>query len=128
MTTTQILLLALFLLIVYRFVKKSMVSKSVKHYEPEEVRGLMKSGRNHILLDVRTPKEHSDQNIKGSILIPLYELKTRAGELKKFKDKEIICYCRTGNRSVNAAAKLKKMGFITANMKGGRICRKDIFI
>ena len=61
MTTTQILLLALFLLIVYRFVKKSMVSKSVKHYEPEEVRGLMKSGRNHILLDVRTPKEHSDQ-------------------------------------------------------------------
>ena len=119
MTTTQILLLALLLLIVYRFVKKSMIAKSVKNYEPEEVRGLMKNSRNHILLDVRTPKEHSDQNIKGSVLIPLYELKTRADELKKYKDKEIICYCRTGNRSVNAAVKLKKMGFNTANMKGG---------
>jgi rhodanese-related sulfurtransferase len=119
MTTTQILLLALFLLIAYRFVKKSLVAKSVKHYEPEEVRGLMKSTRNHILLDVRTPKEHSDQNIKGSVLIPLYEIKSRANELKKYKDKEIICYCRTGSRSVNAAAKLKKMGFNTANMKGG---------
>jgi rhodanese-related sulfurtransferase len=41
--------------------------------------------------------------------------------MKKFKDAEIICYCRTGNRSLNAAAKLKKLGFNAANLKGGII-------
>jgi len=51
----------------------------------------------------------------------LYELGTRSDELLKYKDKEIICYCRSGNRSLTAAAKLKKKGFNSANLKGGII-------
>ena len=121
MTTTQVLLLILGAFIIYTYVKKSLVNRSVKHYEPDEAAEKVKTSKNVILLDVRTAAERKQQHIKGSFHIPLQEINTRANELDKFKDKEIICYCRSGNRSVTAAAKLKKKGFNSANMRGGII-------
>lgn len=121
MTAIQVLLLIFGLFIVYTYTKRILVNRSVVHYTPDETKERVKNNRNVILLDVRTPSERKQQQIKGSIHIPLYEIEKRASELEKFKDKEIICYCRSGNRSVNAAAKLKKKGFNSANMKGGII-------
>ncbi len=121
MSATQIILIVLGLLIVYTYVKKSMVNRSVKHYNPDEAKEKIKNNKNTILLDVRTPGERKQQHIKGSLHIPLHEIDSRSKELDKYKDKEIICYCRSGNRSVNAAAKLKKKGFNSANMRGGII-------
>ena len=74
-----------------------------------------------VLLDVRAQTERKQGSIKGSFHIPLPSITSSQNELKKFKDAEIICYCRTGNRSLNAAAKLKKLGFNAANLKGGII-------
>jgi rhodanese-related sulfurtransferase len=74
-----------------------------------------------ILLDVRNEKERSEQNIKGSVNIPLQEISSRQNELNKFKDKEIVCYCATGSRSLSAASRLKRNGFKTANLKGGML-------
>lgn len=119
MSTAQIILLALGLFIIYTYVKKITVSRSVVHYEPDEAKEKVKNSRNVILLDVRTPAERKQQHIKGSLHIPVYEINSRAGELEKYRDKEIICYCRTGSRSITAAAKLKKKGFNSANMRGG---------
>lgn len=121
MTSSQIVLLVLGALIVYVYVKKYLTMKSVKHYDASEAAARMKNNRNVVLLDVRTPKERKENHIKGSLHIPLYELKAKANELNKYKGKEIICYCRSGNRSVNAAATLKKLGFNAANLKGGII-------
>ena len=39
--------------------------------------------------------------------------------LEKYKSKEIICYCASGSRSVNAGLKLKKAGFTVGNLRGG---------
>ena len=72
-----------------------------------------------VLLDVRTDTERKQGSIKGSYHIPITSISSSENEMKKFKDAEIICYCRTGNRSLNAAAKLKKLGFNAANLKGG---------
>ena len=72
-----------------------------------------------VLLDVRTDGERKRGSIKGSFHIPLATLHSSQNELKKFKGAEIICYCRTGNRSLNAAAKLNKLGFNAANLRGG---------
>jgi len=59
------------------------------------------------------------QSITKSIHIPLAEISSRVDELDKFRNQEIICYCKTGIRSLSAASKLKKNGFNAANLKGG---------
>lgn len=121
MTTLEIILLSAIALIVILRIKKYISARNIKHYSGSEVKELLKSGNNHILLDVRTPAERKSQSIKNSLHIPLHELRQRQEELKKFKDKEIICYCRSGNRSVSAAVLLHKSGFNSANLKGGII-------
>ncbi|MCL5031167.1 MAG: rhodanese-like domain-containing protein [Bacteroidetes bacterium] len=121
MTTSQILLLIFAALVIVLYVRRFFRNKNIKHYDPNEAAEKIKKSINVILLDVRTPTERKEQFIKGSFHIPLYELEKRIDELMRFKNKEIICYCRSGNRSLTAAAKLKKKGFNSANLKGGII-------
>jgi len=121
MTTEQILLYALIALIVFYVIRKILMIKSIKHYSAQEASLKVKKERNVVLLDVRTDTERKQGSIRGSYHIPITSIATSENELKKFKDAEIICYCRTGNRSLNAAAKLKKLGFNAANLKGGII-------
>lgn len=121
MTTSQILLLIFAALIVFLYVRRFFRNKNIKHYHPNEAAEKIKKSINVILLDVRTPSERKEQSIRGSFHIPLYELEKRMDELTRFKNKEIICYCRSGNRSLTAAVKLKKKGFNSANLKGGII-------
>jgi rhodanese-related sulfurtransferase len=115
----QIVLILLAGFIVYTFVEKLLLTKTIKQYSASEANEVVKKSRNAVLLDVRTSSERSAKQIKGSIHIPINELRNRSSELKKFQDKEIICYCRTGNRILNAASMLKKQGFNSANLKGG---------
>jgi rhodanese-related sulfurtransferase len=121
MTTSQIILLIFAALIGFFYLKKFISTRGIVQYEPVDAATKLKSSSNIIFLDVRTPKERKERSIKGSIHIPLYELGTRSDELLKYKNKEIICYCRSGNRSLTAAAKLRKKGFNSANLKGGII-------
>jgi len=115
----QILLYAIIAVVLFFIIKKALLIRSIKHYSPVEASGQLKQNRGSVLLDVRTFVERKEENIKGSLHIPLPEINNKAAELKKFKDKEIICYCRTGSRSLNAASKLKKHGFTVANLRGG---------
>jgi rhodanese-related sulfurtransferase len=121
MTTEQILLYALIALIVFYVVRKILIIKSIKHYSAQDASLKVKKERNVVLLDVRTDTERKQGSIRGSFHIPITSISSDLNELKKFKDAEIICYCRTGNRSLNAAAKLKKLGFNASNLKGGII-------
>lgn len=119
MDSGQIFLYVIIALILFFIVRKVLLYKSVKHYSPVDVSLKLKKERNVVLLDVRTDMERKQDYIKGSHHIPLMDISSSESELKKFKDAEIICYCRTGNRSLNAAAKLKKMGFNAANLSRG---------
>jgi rhodanese-related sulfurtransferase len=121
MTTEQILLYALIALIVFYVIRKILMIKSIKHYSAQEASQKVKKERNVVFLDVRTDTERKQGSIRGSFHIPITSIANSETELKKFKGAEIICYCRTGNRSLNAAAKLKKLGFNAANLKGGII-------
>lgn len=119
MTTEQIFLYALIALLAFYIIRKILMMKSIKHYSALEASQKIKKERNVVLLDVRTESERKKNLIRGSYHIPITSLASSDSELKKFKDAEIICYCQTGNRSLNAAAKLKKLGFNAANLKGG---------
>lgn len=121
MTTGQIILYLFILLIIYYVGKKIYLIKSIKQYSPVDASAKVKKERNVVFLDVRSDKERKQSSIKGSYHIPVIDIKAREQELKKFKDAEIICYCHTGNRSLTAASKLKKMGYNASNLSGGMI-------
>jgi rhodanese-related sulfurtransferase len=73
-----------------------------------------------LLLDVREQAEYALSHILNSRGLPLSQIEARAGDLQKFKDKPVIVYCATGNRSSTAAAALKKHGFSkVVNLSGG---------
>lgn len=119
MDAGQIFLYIIIALIGFYIIRKVLIYRSVKHYSPVDASLKLKKERNVVLLDVRTSQERKQDYIKGSHHIPLLDISSSQNELKKFKDAEIICYCRTGNRSMGAAAKLKKMGFNSANLSRG---------
>ncbi|NPA16155.1 MAG: rhodanese-like domain-containing protein [Aquificae bacterium] len=84
----------------------------------EEFKKLMKE-KNVIILDVRTPEEYEkDGHIKGANLIPVQLF--RYIYLAGFRDKKVLVYCRSGNRSVTASQMLEQMGIKNVyNLKGG---------
>ena len=88
-----------------------------KNIGPEELSRKMSSGEDFLLLDVRTPQEHASQAIEGSYLLPLQDLGSRINELPK--DKEIVVYCRVGNRSAYACSFLSRLGYKVNNLEGG---------
>ena len=90
---------------------------SCQNIGPEELTEKMKSGEDFFLLDVRTPTEHATQAIEGSSLIPLQELGHRMRDLPR--DKEIVVYCRVGNRSSAASSFLVRHGYNVKNLEGG---------
>jgi rhodanese-related sulfurtransferase len=64
-----------------------------------------------LVLDVRETGEWSSGHIQGARHIALAQLEKRISELDKFKDRPIIIYCASGNRSSSACGQLKKGGF-----------------
>lgn len=75
-----------------------------------------------LLLDVREDAELSQGRIARAKHIPLSVLKQRVGELTKYREKPIITFCRSGNRSVEAGTLLKKNEFEKVfHMKGGML-------
>jgi thioredoxin len=63
------------------------------------------------ILDVRTPNEYYSGYIEGAKLLPLQQLNERISELDAYKDKDVLVYCRSGNRSTVASQILIKNGF-----------------
>lgn len=86
----------------------------------EEVKARMDAGEQLNLVDVREPHEHADFNIGGT-LYPLGKIQTMmVDELEPLKEAELIIYCRSGNRSGQAAMILDMLGFRnTKNLVGG---------
>jgi rhodanese-related sulfurtransferase len=86
----------------------------------EEIKARIDAGESLNLIDVREPHEHADFNIGGT-LYPLGKLQTmQVDELEPLKEEEVIVYCRSGNRSGQAAMILDMLGFKnTKNLVGG---------
>jgi len=88
----------------------------------EEVKKRMDAGEKLNLVDVREPYENAEFNI-GGVLLPLGDIQAMAvDEIENLKDEEVICYCRSGNRSGQACMILEMMGFTnTKNLTGGML-------
>jgi rhodanese-related sulfurtransferase len=73
-----------------------------------------------LVVDVRDPGEYGTGHILGAKNWPLDHIGERGGEAAKRKDKPVIVYCDTGDRTPKAAAALRKLGFTrVVNLSGG---------
>lgn len=79
------------------------------------------SGDDIIILDVRTQEEFNEGHIPGAILIPNETILDEQPALLPDLDAEILIYCRSGNRSAQAANKLIAMGYTDVVDFGGII-------
>ena len=69
------------------------------------------------VLDVRTPEEVAKGRIKGSVHIPLDEIRERIGEIPR--DRELVVACQSGLRSYIPCRILSQKGFNPQNLSGG---------
>jgi rhodanese-related sulfurtransferase len=95
---------------------------------PEEVKQRMEAGEKLNLVDVREPAENEDFNI-GGILHPVGRVREMDIDgLEQLKGEEVIVYCRSGNRSGQAAMILETMGFTNVkNLTGGMLAWVEKF-
>lgn len=79
-------------------------------FAPTDNSGLKEAVKNGaFLVDVRTPAEFSGGSVKGAVNIPLDKVQS---QLSKFKNKKnIVVFCRSGNRSSQAKSILEQNGF-----------------
>lgn len=76
------------------------------------------------LLDVRNPQEVAVESVPGATNIPLPQLRSRLAELPK--DKEIMAFCRSAQRSYYATRILLQNGFKVRNISGSMLSRSMI--
>lgn len=84
---------------------------------PEEAKEMMTEG--NMILDVRTQQEYKEGHIAEAVLIP-HDI-ILAGDLERLPDKDqtILVYCRSGNRSGQAARALVDAGYTAVYDFGG---------
>jgi rhodanese-related sulfurtransferase len=94
----------------------------------EELKARIDAGESLHLLDVREPAEHDEFNIGGTLL-PLGRIRNmETDDIDDWKDEEVICYCRSGNRSGQACMILESAGFTNVkNLMGGMMTWQDRF-
>lgn len=80
---------------------------------------VVQAGAAHQLIDVRTPQEFASGHIAGAINIPVEEIGQRLGEVSK--ETPVVVYCRSGNRSAQAAQILASAGYTGIYDLGGVI-------
>lgn len=91
---------------------------SMESITTSELRELLASDFNGILIDVREPHEHAIANIEQARLIPLGTLQ---GELATLpRDRDIYVHCKSGMRSAKAVNLMIENGFTRVkNVSGG---------
>ena len=86
-----------------------------------DAKARMDSGDTIVVLDVRTQEEYDAGHIAGAMLLPNETiLDTQPSELPDL-NAEILVYCRSGNRSAQAANKLLALGYTNVVDFGGII-------
>jgi rhodanese-related sulfurtransferase len=90
--------------------------------ESKEIKLRLENGEKLHLIDVRQPEEHTDFNI-GGILLPLAEIMSmQIDSIEDLKEEEVICYCRSGQRSMQSCMLLESLGFKNVkNLAGGML-------
>ena len=95
--------------------------RSYTQISQKEAQQMMEQDGTQIIVDVRTQEEYDSGYIPGAICIPNESIGTAQPEELPDLDQVILIYCRSGNRSKQAAQKLFDMGYTNVYEFGGII-------
>ncbi|HUO57493.1 MAG TPA: molybdopterin-synthase adenylyltransferase MoeB [bacterium] len=96
------------------------VEKAKDDIDALELKVMLDEKQDFTLIDVREKNEFDIARIEGAILFPMSQLPIKYKELEKYKGKEMVIMCKTGNRSKRAQQFLKSQGFDkVTNLAGG---------
>jgi molybdopterin/thiamine biosynthesis adenylyltransferase/rhodanese-related sulfurtransferase len=85
-----------------------------------ELKAKFDAGERFALIDVREPVEWDIVHIEGAELVPKGDILSGTGLAKIPQDRPTVLYCKTGIRSAEALAALKRAGFADAtHLQGG---------
>ncbi|MFT6915655.1 MAG: phage shock protein E [Motiliproteus sp.] len=72
-----------------------------------------------LIIDVRTTAEYADNHLPQALHIPYQQIKKQFAQLEIRKDRAVVLYCRSGNRSGIAYKTLKSQGYSALYNGGG---------
>ena len=87
----------------------------------DEAKEMMGRSDGHVVVDVRRQDEYDAGHIPGAVLIPNESIEANRPEKLPDLNQVILIYCRSGNRSKQAAQKLADMGYANVYEFGGII-------
>jgi len=90
--------------------------------QPERVRELAEAGDADVV-DVRRGYEFEEGHLPGARHVEVNELTVQAESISK--DRPVVFYCRSGNRSGMAAAAFREAGWDAHNLAGGIVAWAD---
>lgn len=98
--------------------KECKLKREYKDINKEEMNKLVRQGA--LLVDIRSPQEYKEGHLNSAISLPEYEIKNKCETVLKDKNKIIIVYCTSGERSKKAQKRLQQKGYINVyNLLGG---------
>lgn len=93
---------------------------NIKSINSIQAKKLIKDNESLLIIDVRKPNEFKESKISNSINIPVDEIEWEIEDLKEYKNKPILVYCKVGVRSSVACTILEEEGFTNLyNLRGG---------
>ena len=95
--------------------------RSYTQISQDEAKQMMQQDDGHVIVDVRRPDEFAAGHIPGAICIPNETIGSDQPEEIPDLAQVILVYCRSGNRSKQAAQKLFDMGYTNVYEFGGII-------
>ena len=98
--------------------KQVEAMKTYEQISPQEAKKRMDNEEDVIILDVRTQEEYDSGHIKNAVCLPNEDILSEPDILPD-KGQQILVYCRSGNRSKQAAQKLADMGYENVLEFGG---------
>ena len=93
-------------------IQQSEETKGYENIDGKQTEKLLNSDKDVLIIDVRSEYEYEKGHLLNAINLPYHDdFKSELNEIIDYKDKIILVYCRSGNRSEKAAVKLVDNGF-----------------
>ena len=96
------------LLAIFVLIGVAAYASASERVTANELKAMLDAGEAVVLVDVRTPSEHSEAHIPGSVLMPL---DTLDGITELPDGGRVVVYCRSGKRSLRAMEIFKAKGY-----------------
>ena len=106
-------------LLIIALAMASCTASGYRQVSSDEAVLLMDESTGYVILDVRTAEEYRSGHIEGAICIPNETIGKDVQEKLPDKNQRIFVYCRSGNRSRQAASKLAALGYTDIIEFGG---------